>query len=74
MVTFSQRLKQLRHERNITQKQLAEAVNLSERGIQNYEMNVREPSMSILIKLADFYDVSIDYITSRTDNPDSHKS
>jgi transcriptional regulator with XRE-family HTH domain len=65
MFVFGNHLKDLRHERNITQKQLAEAVNLSERGIQNYELNSREPSMSTLIALANYFGVSIDYLVGR---------
>ena len=67
MFIFGEHLKKLRHTKNITQKQLAEAVNLSERGIQIYEMNVREPSMSILISLAEYFEVSLDYLCGLSD-------
>ena len=73
MFSFGVRLKQLRQARNITQKQLAEATNLSERGIQNYEISVRKPTYEILITLADYFGVSIDYLTGRTDKPEVNK-
>lgn len=61
-MTFSERLLQLRKEKNITQKQLASALNLSEVGIQNYEGGRRKPAYDILIALADYFNVSLDYL------------
>ena len=68
------RLAELRKAKNLTQKQLAQALNLSETGIQNYENSRRKPAYDVLIALADFFDVSIDYLVGRTDKPDSHKA
>lgn len=73
MFDFAAHLKALRQSRNITQKQLAEAIHGSERGIQNYEMGVRKPTYEMLIALADYFDVSTDFLLGRTDNPNSHK-
>lgn len=72
-MNFSKRLVELRQSRNLTQKQLARELNLSEVGIQNYEGERRKPAFDILIALADYFDVSLDYLVGRTDNPDSHK-
>ena len=69
-MTFSERLLQLRKEKNITQKQLASALNLSEVGIQNYEGGRRKPAYDILIALADYFNVSLDYLVGRSDVPD----
>ena len=69
-MTFSERLLQLRKEKNITQKQLASALNLSEVGIQNYEGGRRKPAYDILIALADYYNVSLDYLVGRSDVPE----
>ena len=66
-MTFSERLLQLRKEKNITQKQLASALNLSEVGIQNYEGGRRKPAYDILIALADYFNVSLDYLVGRSD-------
>lgn len=67
MFNFGQHLKHLRQTRNLTQKQLAEAIGSSERGIQNYELNVRKPTYEILIALADYFDVSLDFLVGRSD-------
>ncbi|WP_317853774.1 helix-turn-helix transcriptional regulator [Chakrabartyella piscis] len=69
MATFSERLKELRTNSNISQKTLAEAVGFSERGIQNYELELRRPATEPLIALAEYFDVSIDYLLGLTDNP-----
>lgn len=69
MFDFSQHLKSLRKSKQITQKQLAQGIGASERGIQQYELGERKPSYEALIALADYFDVSIDYLVGRTDNP-----
>lgn len=68
-MTFSERLVQLRKEKNITQRQLANELNLSEVGIQNYEGERRKPAYDALIALADYFDVSLDYLVGRSDDP-----
>ena len=70
---YNLRLKKLRKANNLTQKQLAELVGASERGIQNYELSQRKPTYDILIAIADYFDVSIDYLVGRTDNPNINK-
>ena len=72
-MTFSDRLIYLRKEKNITQKQLALDLNLSEVGIQNYEGKRRKPAYDVLVALADYFDVSIDYLVGRTDNPEINR-
>lgn len=69
-MTFSERLVQLRKEKSITQRQLASALNLSEVGIQNYEGGRRKPAYDILLALADYFDVSLDYLCGRSDVPE----
>lgn len=71
---FHTRLTELRKSNNVTQKQLADNLNLSEVAIQNYERERRKPTFDILIAIADYFDVSLDYLVGRTDNPNSHKS
>ncbi|MDR2559467.1 MAG: helix-turn-helix domain-containing protein [Oscillospiraceae bacterium] len=70
MYVFSEKIKELRKAKNLTQKQLAEKINASESGIQNYELGVRKPYNDTLIKLADYFNVSIDYLVGRTDKPE----
>ena len=69
MPNFSERLKEIRTENKITQKQLAAALHISERGIQAYELNERKPGLDVLVTLADYFNVSLDYLAGRTDNP-----
>lgn len=68
MFNFGEHLKELRKIHNLTQKQLAQQIGASERGIQNYELNQRKPTYDILIALADFFNVSIDSLVGRTDS------
>ncbi|MCT4563048.1 MAG: helix-turn-helix domain-containing protein [Maledivibacter sp.] len=60
-------LKQLRNERKLTQRQLAKLLNLSPSTIAMYETGQRKPDFQILQKIADFFDVSTDYLLGRTD-------
>ena len=59
---FDERLKKLREERGLTQKQVAEALNMNPRTYSSYENNEREPNSEILLLIADLFDVSIDYL------------
>lgn len=72
-MSFSDRLKELRTSRNLTQKQVYEAVGMSAIGYQRYEYGDREPAYQKLIALADYFGVSIDYLVGRTDNPKINK-
>lgn len=73
MSLFSTRLKLLKSQKKILQKDIAAAIGVSLRAYQYYETDTKEPTMSNLIALADYFDVSLDYLVGRTDNPDSHK-
>jgi len=70
MNSFGERLKILRKERNFSQRQFAEVIGLTERAYRNYEINKSTPNFHVLISLADFYDVSLDYLVGRSDNPE----
>ena len=65
---LSQRLKQCRKEKGFTQGQVAIYCDITEKTYQNYELNTREPKLDILIRIANLFDVSIDYLVGRTDN------
>ncbi len=67
------RLKELRKERKITQLKLAMDLNLSQNTISRYETGDREASYNELIKIADYFDVSIDYLLERTNIPYMNK-
>lgn len=66
---FKQRIKQLRLSRGLSQKKLAEATELTETAVQRYEYGARKPAYDVLLALAEYFDVSIDYLVGRTDNP-----
>ncbi len=63
---FGEFLAKLRKERGILQKQVAAYLNVTVATISNYEKGVHTPDINTLIKLADFYDVSTDYLLQRT--------
>jgi len=66
---YGERMRMLRKERKVPQKELAELMGVKIRGYQYYERETTEPNIAALIALADFYDVSIDYLVGRTDDP-----
>jgi transcriptional regulator with XRE-family HTH domain len=70
---FCERLKSCRKSKKATQKQTADLLGISVRAYQHYELNEREAPLSKAIILADYFDVSLDYLVGRTDNPNSHK-
>lgn len=67
------RLKYLREQKGITQLRLAMDLNLNQNSISRYEKGVREADYKTLILLADYFNVSIDYLLERTDNPNFYK-
>lgn len=66
---FRERLRGLRNRRGITQNTAAEKIGLTGTGYRNYELGTRRPTFEILSQLADFYDVSADYLLGRSDEP-----
>ena len=64
--TLATRLKELRKAKGYTQNQVAIYCDITEKAYQNYELQAREPKLDILIRIADLYDVSLDYLTGRT--------
>lgn len=66
-MTLSERLIELKNTRNLLQKDIASAVGLSLRSYQRYEYGERQPTADILIALADYFDVSLDYLCGRSD-------
>ncbi|MEC5425411.1 helix-turn-helix transcriptional regulator [Virgibacillus sp. C22-A2] len=67
MITCGERLRELRKERGLSAKELGEIIGVNERVLTYYETNERQPRFDMLIKLADFFDVSMDYLFGRTD-------
>lgn len=64
------RLKKLRKSLGISQLKLAMDLNMNQNSISRYENETRQADYETLIKFADYFNVSIDYLLERTDNPD----
>lgn len=63
------RLKELRKQRNITQLKMAMDLNMNQNTISRYETGEREAGYRELIMIADYFNVSIDYLLGRSNNP-----
>ena len=68
-----QRIRDLREDNDLKQRQLADFLNCSQQVYSNYELGQRDIPTDILIRLADFYHVSIDYLLGQTPNPKRNK-
>jgi len=73
MPTFGERLKELRISKHIKQTEMADIINVSYRNYQDYEYNKVNPKLITLIAIANYFDVSIDYLLCRTNNPQINK-
>lgn len=71
-MSFPERLIQIKNDRKMLQKDIAAAVGLSVRAYQYYEKGQKEPTLSVLIRLSDFFNVSLDYLCGRSDDPTIH--
>ena len=67
MQGFGKRLIELRTERKVMQKTVAELLGVSPRQMQNYEKDKQEPSLTQLVQIARFYSVSVDYLLGLSD-------
>ena len=67
------RLKELRKNRGISQLKLASDMNMNQNTVSRYENMEREADYETLIRFADYFNVSIDYLLERTDNPEINK-
>lgn len=63
-----QRIQDLRIDRDLSQKQIGEILCISQRSYSHYETGTRNIPVEMLIRLANYYDTSIDYLVGRTDN------
>ena len=68
------RLKELRKKKKISQLKLALDLNMNQNSISRYENLEREADYNTLIKFADYFNVSLDYLLGRTDNPKINRS
>lgn len=65
---LAERLKELRKERSLRQEQAAVALDISMSSYCLYEQGKREPTASVIIRMADYYDVTTDYLLGRSNN------
>ncbi len=63
-----QRIQDLRNDADLSQKQLSEILHISQRSYSHYETGSRSIPIEMLIRLANYYDTTIDYLVGRTDN------
>lgn len=71
---FGVRLKELRNEKEMTQQELGIYLNLSQRSISQYELEIRFPDEITINNIANFFDVSLDYLFGRTNIKNIYKN
>ena len=67
------RLKEIRKAKGISQLKLATDLNTNQNTVSRYETGEREPGITELIRIADYFNISVDYLLERTDNPRINK-
>ncbi|MBF7097609.1 helix-turn-helix domain-containing protein [Alkalibacter mobilis] len=70
---LSERLKQIRKSKGFTQKSVSDSLQMDRSNLANYETGKAKPSFEKLEQLADLYEVSVDYLLGRTDDPTPYK-
>ena len=68
-MSFSERLSELQEDRGLERRDVFSATGISKTAYHRYVTGEREPTMHVLMSLADFFNVSTDYLLGRTDNP-----
>mgnify|MGYP000107559114 FL=1 len=68
-----QRIQDLRTDSDMSQKQLSEILHISQRSYSHYETGSRNIPVEMLIRLANYYDISVDYLVGRTDKKEMNK-
>ena len=69
MSVFQERLRQCRQSVGLNQQEMAAELGIVFRSYRRYECGDSEPTLSTLVKLADYFQVSLDYLAGRTDTP-----
>ncbi len=69
MATIGSRIKELRKRAGLTQQDLASKLQIAKSTLGMYEINKNEPNSEMLNKIADFFDVQVDYLIGRSDDP-----
>lgn len=66
---FNDMLRALRQDNDLTQDELSKALHIERKTLSNYETGYRTPSIYLVVKIADYFDVSTDYLLGRTNIP-----
>lgn len=66
---IGERIKNLRNKRNLTQEQLGKYLNVGKSTISQYENNINTPDITTLIKIANYFNTSVEYLLGRIDDP-----
>ncbi|MFX3651080.1 MAG: helix-turn-helix domain-containing protein [Paenibacillus sp.] len=69
-MSYGNRIAELREQRGLTQEELASSIHITRAALSHYEKNRRKPDFEVLTRLADIFDVSIDYLIGRTKQSD----
>ncbi|EJP6473818.1 helix-turn-helix transcriptional regulator [Clostridium botulinum] len=64
---FKERLKELREYKGLTQSQLSEKLKIGRASVSNYELGARTPDIDVLVKISEYFNVTTDYLTGRSD-------
>ena len=72
MFLINERVKNLRLQNNPTQKQLAKILSIQPNSVQRIEYGTARPSLDTLVNIADYFNVSLDYLVGRSDDPTRH--
>ena len=64
---YGERIRELRKIMKMTQKQLAEKLEIRQKDVSNYELEQREPNIATILKMCEIFDESADYLLGRTD-------
>ena len=73
MANFAERIRALRKEKGLSQEEVGSIIGLKKYAVYSYEKGRACPDMRGLIALADYFNVSMDYLAGRTDNPDINR-
>ena len=72
MSSIGKRIKELRIKNKVTQKEIAEGIGVSSVSVQRFEYGSVRPSLDTLIAIANYFNVSLDYLVGRSEDPSRH--
>lgn len=73
MANFGNRIKEIRNSHHLTQKELAKKLNITTRQLMRYEHNEQHPPALKLLEMAEYFNISLDYLFGRTDKKEINK-